>query len=207
MREHGLSGTPKRMFKGTTTDSSHTLAVAENVLQRDFRADAPNRLWVGDITYLLTRDGWVYLAVLIDLFSRKIVGWALASHMRTELCLDALRQATGTRQPPPGLVHHTDRGSQYASSAYQDALKCVGATASMSRKGNCWDNAVAESFFGTLEQELVNRLERPWATEGEARDALTDYIHRFYNPIRRHSVLGYRSPINFEHAVQRELAA
>jgi transposase InsO family protein len=197
MRDLGLSGTPKRRFKGCTTDSDHDDRVAENVLERDFTAERPNQAWVGDITYLPTNAGWVYLAVLIDLFSRKVVGWALASHMETELCLEALHRAVVTREPDRGLLHHTDRGSQYTSNAYQAALTSLGAVPSMSRKGNCWDNAVAESFFGTLEQELVNRSEA-WADEEECRAAVSDYIHAFYNAQRRHSTLGQHSPVEFE---------
>jgi putative transposase len=204
MRDLGLEGTPKRRFKGSTTDSDHDDNVAENLLQRDFTAERPNQAWVGDITYLRTAAGWVYLAVLIDLFSRKVVGWALAPHMQTELCLAALAQAVSTRDPDDGMLHHTDRGSQYTSDAYQRALHAAGGVPSMSRKGNCWDNAVAESFFGTLEQELVNQSEL-WADEDEARTAVSGYIHTFYNPVRRHSTVGQVSPVAFEtahHAVQ-----
>jgi len=197
MREMGLSGTPKRRFRVTTTRSKHTMPVAENVLQRDFHVDVPNRVWVGDITYLSTAAGFVYLSVLLDLYSRKVVGWSLASHMHTELCMNALNQAITTRSPGPGLLHHSDRGSQYTSGAYQGALAAISARPSMSRKGDCWDNAVAESFFGTLEQELVRSSPR-WADEAEARKAVGDYIHRFYNAQRRHSTLGYLSPVDFE---------
>ena len=205
MRELGLRGTPKRRFRGTTTDSDHDDRVAENLLDRRFTATTPNEAWVGDITYLPTREGWVYLAVLLDLFSRKVVGWALRPHMRTELCLEALDQAVATRVPAPGLLHHTDRGSQYTSLDYQDALEAIGATPSMSRKGNCWDNAVAESFFGTMEQELVIP-EGPWPDEHTARRAVGDYIHGFYNLHRRHSTLGNVSPVQYE-AEQRAAEA
>ena len=199
MRELGLQGIPKRRFRGTTTDSDHTQRVAKNLLDRQFEVAEPNRAWVGDITYLPTKEGWVYLAVLLDLFSRKVVGWALRSHMRTELCLSALQQAVATRRPRPGLLHHTDRGSQYTSDDYQDALQAIGATPSMSRKGNCWDNAVSESFFGTMEQELVIP-QGTWRDEEEARRAVGDYIHGFYNHCRRHSTLGYVSPVDYEAA-------
>jgi transposase InsO family protein len=205
MRELDLQGTPKRRFRGTTTDSDHADRVADNLLDRKFQATAPNKAWVGDITYLPTREGWVYLAVLLDLFSRKVVGWALRSHMRTELCLAALRQAITTRNPAPGLLHHTDRGSQYTSDDYQSALAAVGAIPSMSRKGNCWDNAVAESFFGTMEQELVGR-EGPWNDEQAARRAVGRYIHRFYNHPRRHSTIGNVSPVDYEAAGVAEKA-
>lgn len=200
MRAQGLTGTPKRRFRPTTTDSDHDHRVADNVLDRNFEASAPNQAWVGDITYLATKAGWVYLVVLLDLFSRKVVGWSLQQHMQTELCLQALRQAITTRRPGPGLVHHSDRGSQYTSDDYQTALEAIGAVPSMSRKGNCWDNAVAESFFGTLEQELVQQQEELWADEAEARSAVGQYIHGFYNHRRRHSTLGQLSPVQFEAA-------
>ena len=200
MREQGLAGTPKRRYRPTTTDSDHDDRVAENLLDRKFTVVAPNKAWVGDITYLPTKAGWVYLAVLLDLFSRKVVGWSLQKHMQTELCLQALARAVATRQPGAGLLHHSDRGSQYTSDDYQAALAGFGATPSMSRKGNCWDNAVAESFFGTLEQELVLQQEEVWDNEVAARIAVGDYIHGFYNQRRRHSTLGQLSPIEFEAA-------
>ncbi len=206
MREQGLSGIPKRRYRPRTTDSDHDDRVAKNLLDRQFEVVAPNRAWVGDITYLPTKAGWVYLAVLIDLFSRKVVGWSLQKHMQTELCLQALHQAIATRQPGPGLLHHTDRGSQYTSDDYQAALTRIGARPSMSRKGNCWDNAVAESFFGTLEQELVLQQEVVWADLNGASAAVGDYIHGFYNQERRHSTLGQLSPVEFE-AAHRVVAA
>lgn len=196
MRLHGLRGLPSVSYRGSTTNSDHDQPVAPNLLEREFTVDAPNIAWVGDITYLPTQDGWVYLAVLIDLFSRKVVGWALADHMRTDLCMEALRSALATRQPPPGLIHHSDRGSQYASAAYRELLAQHQVTQSMSRRGNCLDNAVAESFFGTLEQELVGRV--TWSDEEAARQGVSDYIHRFYNPERLHSHLDYESPADFE---------
>ena len=199
MREHGLSGTPKRRFRPTTTTTNPAARVAANILNRQFTATRPNQAWVGDITYLRTRSGWVYLAVLLDLFSRKVVGWSLQKHMQTELCLQALQQAVATRQPGTGLLHHTDRGSQYTSDDYGKNLEAIGAIPSMSRKGNCWDNAVAESFFGTLEQEEV-RQGADWADEDAARAAVSDYIHGFYNQRRRHSTLGQLSPVDFEAA-------
>jgi transposase InsO family protein len=199
MQGLGLTGTPKRRFRGTTTDSDHDDRVADNLLDRQFETTSPNQAWVGDITYLATREGWVYLAVLLDLFSRKVVGWSLRGHMRTDLCLEAFEQAVTLRAPGAGLLHHTDRGSQYTSDDYQEALTAIEATPSMSRKGNCWDNAVAESFFGTLEQELVLQ-EGSWADETEARRAVGDYIHGFYNQRRRHSTLGNVSPVDYEAA-------
>lgn len=198
MRALGLVGTPKRRFQPRTTDSNHENRPADNLLNRQFTAKAPNEAWVGDITYLATKAGWVYLAVLIDLFSRKVVGWSLQTHMRTELCLEALRQAVCLRRPAAGLLHHTDRGSQYAGADYGKALRQLGAVVSMSRRGNCWDNAVAESFFGTLEQELVRPLAACWADDVAARAAVGKYIHDWYNRRRRHSTLGYVSPIDFE---------
>lgn len=197
MREHSLKGAPNKRFRGSTTDSKHLSPVAPNLVNRAFVVRKPNCVWVGDITYLLTRSGWVYLAVLIDLFSRKVVGWSLASHMRDELCLEALSSAVAARNPARGLVHHTDRGSQYASNDYRKALSDLGAVQSMSRKGDCWDNACVESFFGTLEQELGG--DANWADETEARAAVSDYIHHFYNPVRRHSTLDYSSPVAYEH--------
>lgn len=196
MREEGLHGAPRRRFRGATTDSAHTHPVAPNVLDRDFTAKAPNEAWVGDITYLPVGTGWAYLAVLIDLYSRKVVGWALDDHMRADLCLAALRRALAARQPPEGLVHHTDRGSQYASSDYVAALTEAGIIQSMSRKGNCWDNAVAESFFGTLEQELGASAR--WTSVAHARTDVAAWIHHFYNDQRLHSTIGFRSPVEFE---------
>jgi transposase InsO family protein len=196
MREHGIAGVPRRVFRGTTTDSVHDEAVAPNRLERAFGTEAPNQAFVGDITYLRTQRGWVYLAVLIDLFSRKVVGWAMDETMHTSLCLRALQRLLATRGDVSGAIHHTDRGSQYASQAYRQALAEAGLRQSMSRKGNCWDNAVAESFFGTLEQELVP--ETPWRSMSEARKAVSHYIHRYYNAERRHSTLGQKAPTVFE---------
>jgi len=200
MREHGLSGVPKKRFRGSTTDSEHQLAVAPNVLDRQFEVDQPNQVWVGDITYLPVVGGWVYLAVLIDLFSRKVVGWSVRDNMETGLCLEALRKAVATRDGVKGVLHHTDRGSQYASADYRTALANAGFTQSMSRKGNCWDNAVAESFFGTLEQELVKGS--VFADIDATTKAVADYIHCFYNQERRHSTLGQISPVAFENQHQ-----
>lgn len=196
MSEHGISGVPRRVFRGTTTDSAHSEPVAPNLLNRQFTADAPNKVFVGDITYLRTQQGWVYLAVLIDLFSRKVVGWAMDETMETSLCLRALGRLVATRGDVTGAIHHSDHGSQYASKAYRDALDDAGMCQSMSRKGNCWDNAVAESFFGTVEQELVPDI--PWLDLSDARKAVSHYIHRYYNAERRHSTLGHRAPVVFE---------
>lgn len=198
MREEGLAGIPKRRFQGSTTDSKHDHGFAENHLARDFTATRPNEKWVGDITYLPVQGGWLYLSVLIDLYSRKVVGWALADHMRTELCLEALRQAIALRGPSPGLIHHMDRGAQYASFKYMNSLEEIGAIASMSRKGNCWDNAVAESFFGTLKQEAVKG--KIWRSLAEAQADISDFIHGFYNAERAHSNNGGLSPVAAEAA-------
>ena len=207
MREQDVRGIPSRRFRGTTTDSAHDKVVAPELLERDFTAAGPNEVWVGDITYLRVGTGWAYLAVLIDLFSRRVVGWSLESHMRTELAANALRQALVVRQPAAGLIHHTDRGVQYASDAYTALLANADIVQSMSRKGNCWDNAVSESFFGTLKQELVKG--RPWYTLMQARTAIGNYIHQFYNHQRLHSTIGYCSPVQFEsnqRALEREAA-
>jgi putative transposase len=195
MRELGLEGRRKRRFKATT-DSKHDLPVAENVLDRKFEVDAPDIAWVTDITYVWTAEGWLYLAAILDLFSRRVVGVAMSERIDRALVLEALRVAIGRRAPNMGLMHHSDRGSQYASGDYQDALKDLGVVCSMSRKGNCWDNAVAESFFATLKTECV--YPRRFATRTEARETIFDFIEVFYNRRRRHSTLGYLSPIEFE---------
>ncbi len=195
MRENGIRARGKRRYKNTT-DSDHDRRIAPNVLNRKFQVNAPDKAWAGDITYLWTAEGWVYLAVILDLFSRKVVGWALDDHMRTDLVLSALDQALSKRCPTDGLLHHSDRGSQYASKDYQETLKGHAIECSMSRKGNCWDNAVVESFFGTLKVELgANDY---WNSRAEARSDVFEYIEVFYNRQRRHSYLGYLSPERFE---------
>ena len=196
MRENGLVATrPKRFRK--TTDSSHSQPVAENVLKGKFDVPGPDRAWVTDITYIWTWEGWLYLAVIIDLFSRRVVGWSMAEHMRLKLVLNALQMAIGERLTDGDvLVHHSDRGSQYASGIYRDTLAQHGIVCSMSRKGNCWDNAVAESFFATLKKELVDR--DSWPTRRAAKVAIHEYITMFYNSERRHSYLGFMSPMEFE---------
>jgi transposase InsO family protein len=195
MRRHQVAGRrPKRWRR--TTDSRHRHPIAPNRLARQFTVDAPNRVWVPDLTYIWTWEGWLYLAVILDLFARRVVGWALADHLRTDVALDALRMALGRRRPPAGLIHHSDRGVQYASEASRTALDRAGLLSSMSRKGDCWDNAVVESFFGTLKTELIDR--EPWATRRDARRVTVEYLEGFYNAQRRHSSLGYRSPIEFE---------
>lgn len=195
MAEMGLSGLPARKFQ-TTTDSNHDKPVAANVLDRDFKATRPNEKWVTDITYIWTAEGWLYLATMIDLYSRRVVGWSTGESLETSLCLKALSMALGHRKKIKGLTHHSDRGVQYASEDYQEALKARGIECSMSRRANCWDNAVAESFFGTLKTELIYR--RPWLTRESAREAIGEYIEVFYNRIRRHSTIGYVSPAKFE---------
>jgi transposase InsO family protein len=195
MRELGLEGCRKRRFRATT-DSLHRFPVAPNLLMRDFEVDAPNTAWVTDITYLATLDGWLYLAVILDLFSRRVVGYAMSERIDRTLVLEALREALVRRSGARDLIHHSDRGSQYASHDYRDALDQAGITCSMSRRGDCWDNAVVESFFGTLKMELLYEL--PLQTRSETRSAVADYIDGFYNVRRRHSSLGYRSPLEFE---------
>ena len=195
MREHGIRPALRKRFKATT-DSRHSLPIAQNLLGRQFGAQAPNRRWSADITYLWTREGWLYLAVVMDLFSRRIVGWCMQASLHKELVLGTLAMARGRRHPRAGLLHHSDRGSQYASTDYQTLLEEAGIACSMSRKGNCWDNAPVESFLGTLEQELVNRCR--FATRQQARQAVFEYIEVWYNRQRRHSSLGYVSPAEFE---------
>lgn len=189
VRAHG-----RRRYR-VTTDSTHHAPVALNVLARAFAVARPNRVWAGDITALWTGEGWLYLAVLLDLASRRVVGWAAQPTLHTALPLAALQQALARRRIRPGLLHHSDRGVQYASSPYQALLQQHGLRVSMSRTGNCWDNSVVESFFSTLKTELHPAT---WPTRAEARAALADYIERFYNSRRLHSTLGYRSPIDFE---------
>ena len=204
MRDEDIVGRRKRRFR-KTTDSGHDQPVAPNLVDRAFEVDDVNEVWAEDITYVRTWEGWLYLAVLIDLNSRRVVGWAAANHMCTELVLEALRMATVRRRPPRGLVHHSDRGSQYASHVYQEALASYGMTTSMSRRGNCWDNAVVESFFSTLKEELIYRA--AWPTVRRAREAIAEYIDNFYNTRRRHSTLGYVSPVEYEHRGRQEAVA
>lgn len=203
MRKSGIMARPARRFK-RTTDSEHKLPVAPNRLERHFKSDAPNRAWVGDITYVWTTEGWSYLAVLLDLYSRKVVGWALGKTLSRDLAIRALERALVLRRPPPGLVHHTDRGSQYASRDYQRVLRQNGCLPSMSRAGDCWDNAVSESFFATLKKELVHGV--LFATRTEAYDAIGDYIDNYYNARRRHSSIDYQIPNVLESQAVRPAA-
>lgn len=203
MRKEGITAHLGRKFR-KTTDSAHSFPIAENLLDRNFEVDAPDKVWATDISYVRTWEGWMYLAVVIDLFSRRVVGWSMATHMRTELVHDALKMAIGLRHPGAGLLHHSDRGSQYASNDYRKALKDSGIICSMSRKGDCWDNSVVESFFGTLKTELIYR--RPWPTIRSAKAAVAEYIEVFYNRKRRHSYLGYKNPAQFEIQFDMEAA-
>jgi putative transposase len=196
MREEGLASKVKRRFRVKTTDSNHDHPVAANVLDRRFGAESPDRKWCVDMTYVPTAQGWLYLAAVIDLCSRRIVGWAMADHLRAQLCIDALSMAIEKRRPDPGLLHHSDRGVQYACQAYRSFLDRQQIEASMSRPGNCYDNAVMESFFGTLKTELIYHENYP--TRDEARLSIFEYIEVFYNRQRRHSAIGYLSPEEFE---------
>jgi transposase InsO family protein len=191
MRGMGLAARRRRRFR-RTTDSRHAHPVAPNLLRREFRAAAPDRVWLADITYIGTAEGWLYLAAVLDLFSRKIVGWAMAEHLGHDLALAALEMAIATRRPVPGLLHHSDRGVQYAAHGYRQRLQLQGMLCSMSRKGDCWDNAPMESFFATLKGELVEQ--RDYLTRAEARADLFQYIEGFYNRRRRHSAIGYLTP-------------
>lgn len=191
MREAGIHVPPRRRHV-VTTDSDHDQPIAANLLEQDFHAQAPNTRWVTDITYVETGEGWLYLSAIVDLFSRRVVGWAMDQRMDRSLVLRALDMALGQRTPAQGLIHHSDRGSQYASEDYRRALTEAGITASMSRRGNCYDNAVIESFWHTVKVELVYR--RHFATRAEASAAIFDYIETFYNRVRLHSALDYRSP-------------
>ena len=197
MREQLLQARPRRKFVATT-NSDHSMPTPANVLDREFEAAAPDRVWVGDVTYIPTREGWLYLAVLLDLYSRRVVGFAMSERNDEKLTLSALQMALDQRQPKPGLVHHSDRGTTYASGTYQDVLAQRGIVCSMSRRGDCWDNAVAESFFSTLDIECARG--EVFASRGAARREILEYILRFYNPTRLHSFLGYRSPMEFERA-------
>ncbi|WP_437607919.1 IS3 family transposase [Sorangium sp. So ce834] len=195
MRAQRLAARRKRRFR-RTTDSRHNGPIAPNVIERQFDARAPNQVWVTDVTYIPTGEGWLYLAVILDLFSRRVVGWAASAFDDRALALTALAFALGTRRPAPGLVHHSDRGSPYASDDYRLVLGAHGLIPSMSRAGDCWDNAVAESFFATLKTELVEHERYP--TRAAATASVRDYIDNFYNLKRRHSRLAYMSPIEFE---------
>jgi transposase InsO family protein len=198
MRQERIRAKTKRRFVPRTTDSRHHQPVARNLLDRNFAAPGPNRKWVADITYVPTEEGWLYLAAVLDLFSRKIVGWAMADHLQTDLVSDALHMALAQRQPGDGLLHHSDRGVQYASDDYQQLLTAHGITVSMSGKGDCWDNAVMESFWATLKTEWVHQQQ--FQSRQQAKASIFEYIEVFYNRNRLHSSLGYVSPESFEAA-------
>ena len=195
MRKHGIQARGKRRFK-RTTNSGHAYPIVQNLLNRQFITDAPNRKWVGDITYIPTGDGWLYLAVVMDLYSRRVVGWAMDKRMKQNLTLSALHMAINQRRPKSGLLHHTDRGSQYAANRYQSVLKQNHMQVSMSRRGDCYDNAAMESFFATLKAELEHYGR--YVTRRQARTEIFEYIEVFYNRQRRHSSLDYLSPLQFE---------
>jgi transposase InsO family protein len=196
MRQSGLQGAVPRKRRVVTTDSKHQHPIAENLLDRQFAATAPDQKWVSDITYVDTCEGWLYLATVMDLFSRRIVGWSMSEHIDQQLTLSALRMALEARQPGTDLLHHSDRGSQYAAASYQRLLRDWGISSSMSRTGNCWDNAVIESWHRTLKVELIGG--DCYGTRDEARWSIFEYIEVFYNQRRRHSTLGYKSPAEFE---------
>jgi putative transposase len=195
MRQEGIVARKKRRFR-KTTDSNHKHPVAPNVLARNFDVELPDTAWVTDVTYVWTHEGWLYLAAILDLFSRRVVAWAASANNDRALAISALDRATCERAPAAGLLHHSDRGSVYASCDYGDALTAIGAVKSMSRKGDCWDNAVAESFFATIKGEMIDHED--FQTRAAAIAAIGDYIDGFYNPCRRHSAIDYVSPIEFE---------
>ncbi len=195
MRQGGIQARHKRKFK-VTTDSKHELPVQDNRLNRSFNVAFPNMSWAADITYIWTREGWLYLAVILDLFSRRIVGWSMKKRIEKHLVIDALLMALGQRKPARGILHHSDRGSQYASKEYQALLREAGISSSMSRKANCWDNAVVESFFSTLKREWIEG--KAYRTRSDARADIFYFIETWYNRRRRHSTLGYMSPSDFE---------
>jgi len=195
MRKAGIECRQRRRYK-VTTRCNTKFPVAENILNRKFTVARPNRVWMADITYIWTREGWLYLAAILDAYSRRIVGWSLANHMGQSLVKDALVMALGRRKPQKNLLHHSDRGSQYTGSDYQVLLEKAGITVSMSRKGNCWDNAVMERFFGSLKSERVDS--KKYITREEAKADVIDYIEMFYNSERLHSTLGYVSPLHYE---------
>ena len=194
MRENGIRARHKRRYKATT-DSKHGLPVADNLLNRHFQPSAPNRIWTADLTYIWTDEGWLYLAIVLDLFNREIVGWSIKPRMTADIVVEALTMAWFRRKPAPGLIHHSDRGSQYASLVFQEKLAEYGMICSMSRKGNCWDNAPTESFFNSLKNERVHGTRYP--TREEAIHDLFEYIEVFYNRSRRHSTLKSKSPRQF----------
>ena len=195
MRENGLVARQKRRLK-RTTDSEHAWPVAPNLLSQNFETDQPDRKWGADISYIWTAQGWLYLAIVLDLHSRRVIGWATSDRLKRSLAIDALRRAIKNRNPAPGLLHHSDRGSQYCSVDYQAELRKHGILISMSGKGNCYDNSMVETFFKTIKSELIWSV--AWQTRQQAENAIARYIDGFYNPVRRHSSLNFQSPIAFE---------
>lgn len=200
MRAEAIRAQTVKKWRGTT-DSTPSHPTAPNTLNRQFAVAEPNRVWAGDITYIWTAEGWLYLAVILDLYSRMAIAWAMGSRLTETLATEALTMALGRRQPSAGLLHHSDRGSQYAALLYRELLASHGITVSMSRRANCWDNAVVESFFHTLKTELVSH--RRYATRAEAKQEIFEWLEVFYNRTRRHSTLGYRSPAEFEAMARR----
>jgi putative transposase len=196
MRVEGLLARPKRRRLPGANSQPERQSIASNLVQRDFSACAPNQKWLADFTYLWTTEGWLYVAAVLDLYSRRIVGWSMRADMTTQLVIDALLMAVWGRGKPAGLLHHSDQGTQYASDDFQRVLASHGITCSMSRRGDCWDNAAMESFFSTMKAERTSR--KTYANRDQARADVFDYIERFYNPRRRHSTLGYISPVKFE---------
>ena len=195
MRQNGIAVVRTRKHK-VTTDSNHKFNIAPNLLNRNFHAEKPSQKWVVDISYIWTQEGWLYLAVVLDLYSRRVIGWAVSNCMKRDLAIRALDMAVALRKPPKGCIHHSDRGSQYCSHDYQKRLRQHGFKTSMSGKGNCYDNAVVETFFKTIKAELIWR--HPWHTRRAAELAIFEYINGFYNPRRKHSALGWESPFAFE---------
>jgi len=204
MKKAGICVRQRKKFK-KTTDSKHRFPIAPNIVSRNFQVDSPDTVWCSDITYLWTMEGWLYLAVIIDLYSRKVVGWAMSKRLKAPLVIKALLMAYWRRKPEKGLIHHSDRGSQYASYEYQQILRQFGMLCSMSRKGNCWDNAVVESFFGRLKTEWISDI--LYRTRDEARLDVINYIEMFYNSHRLHSFLGYEIPTKFENNIAVTMVA
>jgi len=203
MKKHGIRAKTKRKFR-VTTDSKHNLPVAPNLLERNFSPEKPNQTWASDITYIWTREGWLFLAVIVDLFSRQVVGWSLDKTMTKELVSSALRQAYFRRKPGTGLVFHSDRGSQYCSREFRVQLKQYRMIQSQSRVANCWDNACVESFFHTLKTEMI--YHEDFKTREEAHRAIFEWVEAFYNRQRKHSTLGYKSPVDFERMIREKVA-
>jgi len=203
-QEHRLYAIRKKKFK-VTTDSKHSLPVAENLLNQNFTAKSPGSVWVSDISYVPTDEGWLYLATVKDICTKEVVGWSTADHMKTELCTQALKNAMGRYRPGPGLIHHSDRGVQYCSRDYQELIRQHKMRSSMSRKGNCYDNACAETFFSTIKCEML--FHKKYATRAEARQDIFWYIEVFYNRQRRHQALDYMTPAEFRKAVAKKPAA